>query len=62
MQATTSRHIEEHLEKFRGMLQPKAWIQAGGELEIWGWRLLKEDGWQPMIRKVTLEDLEAKDG
>ena len=39
-----------------------AWLESGGEIEVWGWRqlLVKRGGkrkiWKPKIVKITLED------
>jgi len=50
--------------------ESRAWIEAGNELELWGWRKLKakkQDGsygkamrWAPRVRVITLKEVDTK--
>lgn len=48
------------VEKYQ---ETRDWLEAGGKLELWGWRKVKVKRggkavrWQPRIESITLEDL-----
>jgi hypothetical protein len=48
----------EHKAKILGNSNAVLWLQAGGRIQLWGWRKLKEGGrlrWQPRVEEITLE-------
>lgn len=64
VQCTSGSNTSSRLHKIAAEPRMKLWLQAGNELEVWGWRQLvarKKDGskaarkkWEPKIEKVAL--------
>ena len=58
IQCTTRDHGPERFRKIteeRGNVARRL-LAVGVRIEVWGWRKLKTDGWQPKIQAVTLDD------
>jgi hypothetical protein len=60
VQATSQSNITSRIAKIEGECRVKArrWLSAGGLIEVWGWRTLKQEGsrrrvWEPDIRSIT---------
>ena len=54
VQATTAAHVSHRLEKVRTLPSLRAWLQAGGRFEIWGWSQDEAGNWQ--VRIVELNE------
>ncbi|MEL0098641.1 MAG: hypothetical protein VW907_03705 [Opitutae bacterium] len=62
---STGTAFSEHCKKLtiEKVNESLAWIEAGGELELWGWRKVKVKRggramkWEPRIKKVKFVDL-----
>jgi hypothetical protein len=50
VQATSDSNLSARVKKLRAEPKMKVWLQAGGELEAWGWRA---DG---RLRKVVIRE------
>lgn len=52
---------KEHYDKFFIENREEAikWLQAGGIIELWGWRKLK-NRWVPRIEVITLKDYDEE--
>lgn len=65
-----NQHYSEHYKKItiEKKENTKAWLIAGGKLEIWSWRKVlakrgcKQKVWKPIVTKITLENLKEGNG
>ena len=57
VQSTSAKQMSPHLKKIREDRRENAvaWLKAGGRIELWGWKKLK-NRWTPKIREITLDD------
>lgn len=57
VQATTGDHIAARVGKVRAEPRASVWTQAGGRLEVWGWRKSGPRGKRKVwtCRKVVLD-------
>jgi len=57
----------EHKRKIIDNEYAKAWIEAGGKIELWSWRKIKKFRgskmmtWQPRIEEISIEDFSKDD-
>ena len=58
IQCTSGDNFAARDKKIRGECARAAqlWLLGGGTIELWGWRQLKKEGWQPRIKVYTLAD------
>lgn len=64
VQATSGSNLTSRIRKIETECREKArrWLSAGGLIEVWGWRTLKQEGsrrrvWEPDIRHIkTAQD------
>jgi hypothetical protein len=56
VQCTTAAHVGNRLAKARARPELRAWLQAGGRFEIWGW-CQQVGRWQVKIVAVRPENL-----
>lgn len=56
VQTTTASNVAARRTKIRASLAARAWLLAGGRIEIHGWRKVK-NRWACNVEGVTLESL-----
>jgi hypothetical protein len=56
VQATTASNLSSRLRKVKALPEVKAWLQAGGKFECWGW-FQKSGKWDVKQVDVSIEDL-----
>jgi hypothetical protein len=56
VQATTAGHLAHRLAKAKGRPELRAWLQAGGLFQAWGW-IRRGQRWLVKIVSVQAEDL-----
>ena len=63
VQCTTADHLAERVAKVCAEPRIRAWIEAGNQMECWGWAKKgprgKRKTWEVNIREITIEQLEA---
>lgn len=58
VQATTGDNGAARVAKIKAEPRMHVWLFAPfRRIEVWAWRELKGQGWQPMITEITLADL-----
>ena len=59
VQATTFENMKARIEKIRGLETHRKWHEAGGHIEVWGWRRPKkgQPKWEPEVFTVLREEI-----
>ena len=59
VQATDGSHHSKRRRKIIAEPRARAWIKAGGRIEVWSWRENAKGVWVPRVEEITVEILDA---